>query len=144
MDFWASLTQGNMLHYTYFAGIAGLLTHLLLSHGEWDHATHILLPFWLVAFLSTTYVIVFLQIVSLAEAVHACYTFALVYFGTLASSIVIYRAFFHRLHKVSFSDLSSIENKLIFSVPRTITSTTVQILFCLPSLEIQPPILQGN
>lgn len=101
-DNWVATPLTFMIHCQYFAVGTGLITHLILNHGEWDHTTHILLSCWLIGFLTITGITTFLgpTPVSPSDAFHICTVLALTYFTTLLCSILIYRAFFHRLRKV--------------------------------------------
>lgn len=138
------ITFEDTVHRKCFAAVAGLLTHLVLSRGEWDHTTHLLVIGWLVTFLTIVGIKVSLEHASIHDAVHVCTLFAFVYFSTLMSSIVIYRACFHRLRKVCFPPPSNIVKQLTFAVPRPIPRPTFEILLRFPGMEQQLPILQSN
>lgn len=79
-----------------------LVTHYVLYNSEWDNGFHVFLGAWMVAFsgvLATEY-IYDEHIKSVGAAAQVMATVAAVYFGTLTTSILIHRGFFHRLRRV--------------------------------------------
>ncbi|KAL5404942.1 hypothetical protein PMIN06_004993 [Paraphaeosphaeria minitans] len=79
----------------------GLFTHFIFNGGEWDHYVHLVVPGGsllfgaLVAFEHVADPRVF----SLIQAFRIVETATAVYLATLATSVIIYRAYFHRLRK---------------------------------------------
>lgn len=82
--------------------LLGLLTHFILRRGEWDTCFHKTLGIWLISFggIATTEYLRDGQNRSIANAVKVTTVAASIYFGTLITSILIYRGFFHRLRRV--------------------------------------------
>jgi hypothetical protein len=80
----------------------GLFTHYILNNGEWEHKSHLIASGWIVAFIiTTTYEWIFdPQVISIFQAFQVSGTAAGIYMGTLLTSLLIYRAFFHRLKRV--------------------------------------------
>lgn len=85
-----------------FAVFLGLFSHFVLNNGEWEHVTHLVLSFWIFAFAAITGAEYALDphVSSAFQALQVSATAGAVYFGTLATSVIIYRAVFHRLRKV--------------------------------------------
>jgi hypothetical protein len=85
----------------------GLLSHYILNNGEWDRSSHLLAIFSPVAFCTLAVVeyMVDPHVNSIITAVQVTATTATVYLGALLSSLLIYRAFFHRLRKVSRTNI---------------------------------------
>ncbi|KAJ4348230.1 uncharacterized protein N0V89_009602 [Didymosphaeria variabile] len=84
------------------AAALGLLTHFVANSGEWDHHAHLLVsggPLLFGALVAFEYVADPL-VGSYSQAFQVVATAAAVYLGTLTASIIIYRAYFHRLGKV--------------------------------------------
>ncbi|KAF2122461.1 cytochrome P450 [Lophiotrema nucula] len=79
----------------------GLFSHFVFGRGEWDHSTHLLLLAWMATFATLTVVeyTVDARVQSVFQALQVAGTAAATYLATLATSILIYRAFFHRLRK---------------------------------------------
>jgi hypothetical protein len=91
-----------LIHSKPLAAGLGLVSHFVLNNGEWDHTAHLVAVFWIVAFsaLGTVSYILDPSVQSIIGALRIVSTAAAVYFGSLVTSILIYRAFFHRLRKV--------------------------------------------
>ncbi|KAF2278282.1 cytochrome P450 [Westerdykella ornata] len=91
----------QLIHTTYAPVALGLLSHLVLNNGEWDHKSHILSSAWATAFAVVATIDYLANPLgqSISGAVAVAGHFFAVYFASLVSSILIYRAFFHRLRK---------------------------------------------
>ena len=84
-----------------FAALA-LVTHNSLHTAEWDILAHVIISSWML-FFGTCAAAEYLldkRVHSLGEAVRYTSVPMGVYFGTLVTSILIHRGFFHRLGKV--------------------------------------------
>ncbi|KAF2714110.1 cytochrome P450 [Pleomassaria siparia CBS 279.74] len=79
----------------------GLLSHLVLNSGEWDHSSHLVASFWIITFgaFGVAEYTLDPNVNSVLGALMTTSVAAAVYFGALLISILIYRAFFHRLRK---------------------------------------------
>lgn len=79
-----------------------LCTHFVLHSGEIDYYTRSFLSVWGLAFsgIATIQYLYEPHAPTLSAAIAIAANAALVYFGTLVTSVLIYRGFFHRLHKV--------------------------------------------
>ena len=84
------------------AGV-GLLTHFLFASYELDAKFYLILPAWFASWVTATVALYTSgsHVYTPSEAVAISSTSFAVYFGTLFLSVVIYRAFFHRLRSVS-------------------------------------------
>ena len=93
----------ELLHSRRLAAALGLLSHYALNNGEWDQSSHLLatVPPVVFCILALVGYLVDPQIDSIATALQVTLVTAAVYLGTLISSILVYRAFFHRLRDVS-------------------------------------------
>lgn len=92
----------QLVHTIYVPAILGLLSHLVLNKGEWDHKAHILSPIWATAFATVAAVNYLANPLghSVSGGLAIATRFFAIYFASLVFSILVYRAFFHRLHKV--------------------------------------------
>lgn len=94
--------MADLLRSKTVAAALGLFTHFITNSGEWDHHVHLLVPGGsllfgaLVAFESMADP----RATSLFQAFQIVATATAVYLATLMTSVVIYRAYFHRLRKV--------------------------------------------
>lgn len=84
------------------AAALGLFSHYVLNNGEWDNSSHLVLSSWVLTFAG---LVAFEyaadpRVTSILGALQVAGTAAAVYLGTLIASILVYRAFFHRLRKV--------------------------------------------
>ncbi|KIW05638.1 uncharacterized protein PV09_03509 [Verruconis gallopava] len=101
--------------------VLGLSTHLFLAHGEPDYQFHIFIMFWFFVYISFSYLLVASgSMATLSQALSATASFYAIYFGTLFTSIVIYRAFFHRLRKYPGPFMARITNfyNVALTVPK--------------------------
>lgn len=110
---WVELSSSK----TCAAGL-GLATHLILKNGDWDHTAHKILYAWGVGIvaISTVGYTFDHNIASMGHAIQVYSSIVAVYFGVLLTSILIYRAFFHRLNRACLAS----------STVKTITDTTLQ------------------
>jgi hypothetical protein len=79
--------------------LLGLLTHHLFHRYELDYEAHKLLIAWPVV-LASTGAVEWVHSKAIYTVLETTATAAVVYFGTLLTSILIHRVFFHRLRKV--------------------------------------------
>jgi hypothetical protein len=79
--------------------LLGLLTHHLFHRYEWDYQAHVFLVIWPVA-LASIGAVEWIHSNAIEAALGTTTTAGAVYFGTLVTSILIHRIFFHRLRKV--------------------------------------------
>ena len=100
-DFFRSTQWQTLIHSKPLAAGLGLVSHFVLNNGEWDHVTHLVGAFWIVAFGALGAIECRLdpRVQSIIGAIQIVGTVAAIYFGSLVTSILIYRAFFHRLRK---------------------------------------------
>ncbi|KAI8939307.1 hypothetical protein NX059_003097 [Plenodomus lindquistii] len=79
-----------------------LASHAILNEGEWDNAFHYVLAIWTLAAggLATAEYICNPQVNSIGAAVSITAVTAAVYMSVLITSILIHRAFFHRLRHI--------------------------------------------
>ena len=94
--------MADLLRSKTVAAALGLFTHFITNNGEWDHHMHLVVPGGYLAFgalLAFEYV-VDARVSSLFQAFRVVATATAVYLATLTTSVVVYRAFFHRLQKV--------------------------------------------
>jgi hypothetical protein len=94
--------MADLAHRNIAAAIFGLLTHFTTNRGEWDHHIYLLIIFGSLVFV-TLVALEYLNdshVGSIIQAFNVVGVMAAVYFATLATSIIVYRAFFHRLRKV--------------------------------------------
>jgi hypothetical protein len=100
-DFFRSTQWQALIRSKPLAAGLGLVSHFVLNNGEWDHTSHLVGAFWIVAFGALGAVEYKLDpsVQSIIGAIQIVGTVAAVYFGSLVTSILIYRAFFHRLRK---------------------------------------------
>ncbi|KAF2685629.1 cytochrome P450 [Lentithecium fluviatile CBS 122367] len=100
-DFLRSTRWDQLMHNEPLAVALGLLSHYALNNGEWDHSSHLFVVFSPLVFcaLVVTEYALDPQVMSVVAALQVTATIVAVYLGTLISSILIYRAFFHRLRK---------------------------------------------
>lgn len=101
--------------------LLGLLTHHLFHRHEWDYKAHRLLIIWPVA-LASIGVVEWVHSRAIKAALGTTATAGAIYFGTLVTSILIHRVFFHRLRKVcdreyqpSITRLTCISSPVLFS-----------------------------
>jgi hypothetical protein len=82
--------------------LIALATHYVLHNGEWDNTFHIFLGIWTVAFsgLAVTEYTYDPRVNSVIAATKVSATAATVYFTFLTTSVLLHRAFFHRLRNV--------------------------------------------
>jgi fatty-acid desaturase len=82
--------------------LVALATHYVLHNGEWDNKFHIFLGIWTVAFsgLAVVEYTYDPRTNSIVAATKTSATVATVYFTVLTTSILLHRAFFHRLQDV--------------------------------------------
>lgn len=94
-----------MAHNTAAAVVLALATHLVLHSSNYDYYLHILFGFWAVAFsgLVTAEYVYLDRAQTSTAALRSTTITALMYFGTLISSVLIYRGFFHRLRIVRYA-----------------------------------------
>jgi hypothetical protein len=87
----------------------GLLSHMILRRGEWDHSSHILCYFYVFAFVALTALEYMLDplVDSVWQALCISGSAASIYAATLLTSIFLYRAFFHRLRKACLPLIST-------------------------------------
>lgn len=87
------------------AALLALATHYVLHNGEWDNSFHIFLGIWTVGFsgLAVSEYAYNPRPHGIVAAAKASAASAAVYFGVLMASILIHRAFFHRLRNVRIS-----------------------------------------
>lgn len=85
----------------FFAAIA-LVTHYILHNGEWDNSFHIFLGLWTLAFggVATAEYLYDARVKTIGAVISVTAGMAAVYFGTLITSILLHRGFFHRLRRV--------------------------------------------
>jgi len=98
----ANMVNLALLHSKPFTAGLGLISHLILNNGEYDHHHYILILLWVIVFgflIAVEYTFN-PTVYSIFSAIAISSTTAVVYFGSLLASILIYRAFFHRLRKV--------------------------------------------
>ncbi|KAF2202848.1 cytochrome P450 [Delitschia confertaspora ATCC 74209] len=100
-----SLQSGHqlagLLRNKLFVGGIGILSHFVLSHGEPDFYFHYILLGWTTIWTLATGVVYTTDsnVHSLSEAIAVTMSAAGVYYGSLLFSMLVYRAFFHRLRK---------------------------------------------
>lgn len=114
--------MANLVHSKTAAAAFGLLTHFIANRGEWDHHIYLLIPggaFLFGALVAFEY-LDDPRVGSLPHAFHIVGVMAAVYLATLATSIVVYRAYFHRLRKVIMCRTSSLH---------TLTSSVFRSLY---------------
>jgi len=94
--------MANIIRSKTLAGGLGLFTHFLMNHGEWEQRSHIIIPAGPILFgaLVATVYLIDPRVGSIFAALKVAATAAAYYLGTLTASILIYRAFFHRLRQV--------------------------------------------
>jgi hypothetical protein len=91
--------------------VLALSTHYVLSHGEPDYQMHLYLIFWGFTYLSLSYFLVASgRVATMSEALSDTFSLYTIYFGTLFTSIIVYRAFFHRLRKFPGPFMARITN----------------------------------
>lgn len=85
----------------FFAAIA-LVTHYILHNGEWDNSFHIFLGLWTLAFggVATAEYLYDARVKTIGAVISVTAGMAAVYFGTLITSILLHRGFFHRLRRI--------------------------------------------
>lgn len=93
--------MADLLRSKSIAAALGLFTHFIANNGEWDHHIHLLVPGGSLLFgaLVAFEYVADPRVFSLIQAFQVVVTATTVYLSTLATSVVIYRAFFHRLRK---------------------------------------------
>jgi hypothetical protein len=79
--------------------LLGLLTHHLFHRYEWDYTAHRLFVIWPVA-LASIGAVEWAHSSAIKAALGTTATAGAVYLGTIVTSILIHRVFFHRLRKV--------------------------------------------
>jgi hypothetical protein len=84
------------------AALLALATHYVLHNGEWDNSFHIFLGIWTVALggLAVTQYVYDPRTHGIVAASKVTAASAAVYFTVLTTSILLHRAFFHRLRNV--------------------------------------------
>lgn len=82
--------------------LLALASHYVLHSDEWDNGFHIFLGIWTIAFggLATAEYVYDPRIKTIGAVIQFIATTAAVYFGTLITSILLHRVFFHRLRRV--------------------------------------------
>ncbi|KAF2869050.1 cytochrome P450 [Massariosphaeria phaeospora] len=100
-EFLRTTDLDELIRSNYFVALLGLISHYVLNHGEWDKWTHILLPSWVLAFGALAVVEYFFNpyMQSLFQVVRITSGIAIVYFGSLLTSMLVYRGMFHPLGK---------------------------------------------
>lgn len=93
----------ELAHNKPIIALLALATHYILHNGEWDNAFHIILGVWTLAFGGMYMYDV--QAKTVGAVIQVTATAAALYFGTLATSILLHRGFFHRLRRVAPSHL---------------------------------------
>jgi hypothetical protein len=103
----------------------GVITHQIISSFESDNSFHLILPAW--AIFWTGAAIAEIMSGPSQSALEALTTIALsaaTYFGALFSSILLYRAFFHRLRKArTLVGCYKVKADTVPAVPRSIFCT---------------------
>ena len=84
------------------AALLALATHYVLHNGEWDNSFHVFLCIWTFAFssLGLSEIVYDPRARSVFSAMSVTAASAAVYFAVLTTSILLHRAFFHRLQNV--------------------------------------------
>ena len=122
----------------------GLLSHYIFANYELDVYFHIIIQIWTAAWVAITSALYLKgsNIHSISDALVASTSTAAVYFGTILLSMTIYRAFFHRLRRVSPMLEVSIQTPILISasVPRAVHGQNNQILWCLLGNQAKPTI----
>ncbi|KAF1844083.1 cytochrome P450 [Cucurbitaria berberidis CBS 394.84] len=82
--------------------LLALLTHHALHTGEWDNRFHIFLGIWTLAFsgIAASEYMSDERVKTVGAVIQVTATTAVIYFATLAASILLHRGFFHRLRKI--------------------------------------------
>ncbi|KAL6707396.1 hypothetical protein ACN47E_004175 [Coniothyrium glycines] len=85
-----------------FLALLGLATHYVLQKGEWDNSGHIVLGIWLASFggIAASVHLYDTQTKTIGNTIRVTAVAGLIYFGTLTTSILIYRGFFHRTRRI--------------------------------------------
>ncbi|KAF1837964.1 cytochrome P450 [Decorospora gaudefroyi] len=85
-----------------FAASLALVTHYVLHSDEWENSFHVFLGIWTVAFggIAVLEYVCDSRAQTLGLAIQITATAATIYFGTLATSILLHRVFFHRLRGI--------------------------------------------
>lgn len=122
--------MADLLRSKTVAAALGLFTHFIANNGEWDHHVHLLVPsgsLFFGALLAFEYV-VDPRVSSLFQAFQVVATATAVHLATLTTSVVVYRAFFHRLKKVQHSsELFASEYGLTIPVSWAFCSSNHQV-----------------
>jgi hypothetical protein len=96
----------------------GLGTHLYLAQGEPDYQMYLWVVFYILNFFSLSYLLVSTESVpTTLQAVGHVGSAYITYFATLYASMVIYRAFFHRLREVCICHPSKTAINQLVSTP---------------------------
>jgi hypothetical protein len=91
--------------------VLALSTHYVLSHGEPDYQMYLYLIFWGFSYLSLSYFLVASgSVATMSDALSNTFSLYMTYFVTLLTSIIVYRAFFHRLRKFPGPFMARITN----------------------------------
>ncbi|KAF1920436.1 cytochrome P450 [Ampelomyces quisqualis] len=92
----------QIAHSKPIAALLALATHYVLHIGEWDNEFHVFLGIWTVAFggLAAAEYMHDPRVTSIGVAVKVSSVTAIVYFSVLTTSIILHRAFFHRLRRI--------------------------------------------
>jgi hypothetical protein len=92
--------------------VLALATHYVLHSGEWDNDSHIFLGVWTITFSGVAVLKYVSQpdAANLRDPIIIAASAAAVYFGTLITSIILHRGFFHRLKKVYHYPLPTYED----------------------------------
>jgi hypothetical protein len=78
--------------------ILGLSTHFVFAQGEPDYQAYLYVTGWFFSYLSLSYLLFATgSVPTLSIAFSDVFGLFKIYFGTILTSIIIYRAFFHRL-----------------------------------------------
>lgn len=92
----------ELLHSKTIFAALGLASHYVFHKGEWDGSFHYVLLLWVLAFGGIAGVehLYDPHATSIGAVIQVTAVAAAIYFGTLSTSILIYRGFFHRLRGV--------------------------------------------
>ncbi|CAO2656425.1 Nn.00g052280.m01.CDS01 [Neocucurbitaria sp. VM-36] len=92
----------EIAHNRLIIALLALVTHYVLHSGEWDNAFHIFLGIWTLAFggIAAAEYMSDTQAKTIGSVVQVTATAAIIYFGTLTTSILLHRGFFHRLRRI--------------------------------------------